>query len=99
MEKPGQVCWPVVPARPGTPRAEARRDDQERCQRSTPRPAIPRSSTQERTGMHKPTNDKPNVVPANVTNLRDELQRLTATEKPDGRGGRSQLPGQDARTM
>ena len=49
--------------------------------------------------MPKPTNDKPNVLPANVANLQDELQRLVATSKPDGRGGRSQLPAHDARTM
>jgi hypothetical protein len=49
--------------------------------------------------MHKPANDRPNVLPANVSNLRDELQRLAATGKPDGRGGKSQLPARDARTM
>jgi len=49
--------------------------------------------------MPKPANDKPNVLPANVSNLRDELQRLAATGKPDGRGGRSQLPAQDGRAM
>jgi len=49
--------------------------------------------------MHKPTSDKPNVLPADVANLRDELQRLAATGKPAGRGGRSQLRAQDARPM
>ncbi|HVC97991.1 MAG TPA: hypothetical protein VND64_30245 [Pirellulales bacterium] len=49
--------------------------------------------------MHKPTSDKPNVLPANVENLREELQRSVATGKPVGRGGRSQLPAQDARTI
>jgi len=49
--------------------------------------------------MPKPANDKPNVLPADVANLRNELQRLVATNKPDGRVGSSQLLAQDARTM
>ena len=51
------------------------------------------------TGMPKPANDKPNLLPADVANLQNELQRLAATAKPNGRGARNQLPTQDARTM
>jgi len=64
----------------------------------TARPSLDRTP-RKRTIMHKPANDKPNVLPANVSKLRDELQRLATIGKPDGRSGRRQLPAQDARAI
>jgi hypothetical protein len=47
--------------------------------------------------MHKPANDKPNVLPADVTKLLREFHQHVTTAKPDVRVGEGRPLARDIR--